>query len=103
LSFAVAVEYTLPLVFPILRVDSDDKRTGCTAGSLTVAHVSWDGNRKAFEGKVEKARCVRIFGEERCNCSINDRGVVQVVFRRCWLFSTWCRQQLVISFPSGVP
>jgi len=26
----------------------------------------------SFEGKVEKARCVRIFGEERCNCSIND-------------------------------
>jgi len=25
-----------------------------------------------FEGKVEKARCVRIFGEERSNCSIND-------------------------------
>jgi hypothetical protein len=25
-----------------------------------------------LEGKVGKTRCVRIFGEERCNCSIND-------------------------------
>jgi len=25
-----------------------------------------------YKGIVEKVRCVRIFGEERCNCSIND-------------------------------
>ena len=39
-------EYTLLVVFPILRVDSDDKGTGYTAGALTVARVSWDGTDK---------------------------------------------------------
>jgi hypothetical protein len=39
-------------------------------GVLSVARV---GQAKATpEGKVEKARCVRSFGEERCNCSINN-------------------------------
>jgi hypothetical protein len=45
-NFAVAVEYTLLVVFPILRVDSDDKGTGYTAGSLTAACLSWDANRQ---------------------------------------------------------
>jgi hypothetical protein len=35
----VAVEYTLLVVFSILRVDRDDKETGYTDGSLTVALV----------------------------------------------------------------
>ena len=41
-SFVLAVEYSLAVVPHILRVDSDDKGTGYTAGSLVVARVSWD-------------------------------------------------------------
>jgi hypothetical protein len=48
LSFAVAVEYTLLVVFPILRVDRDEKGTGYTDGSLTVAIVSWDASRQGL-------------------------------------------------------
>jgi len=46
LSFVVAVEYTLPVVLHILRVDRDDKGTGYAAGSLVVARVSWDAIRQ---------------------------------------------------------
>ena len=42
----VAVEYTLPVVLHILRVDSDDKGTEYAAGSLVVASVSWDASKQ---------------------------------------------------------
>jgi len=54
-SFVVAVQYTLPVVLHILRVDSDDKGTGYAAGSLVVAHVSWDARRR---GLVTVWRCL---------------------------------------------
>jgi hypothetical protein len=47
-SFAVVVEYTLLVVFPILPVDGDDKGTGYTAGALTIARVSWGANRQTL-------------------------------------------------------
>jgi hypothetical protein len=40
LSFALVVEYTLLVVFPTLRVDSDDKPTAYAADSLAVTRVS---------------------------------------------------------------
>jgi hypothetical protein len=40
LSLALVVEYTLLVVFPIFRVDSDDKPTAYVADSLTVTRVS---------------------------------------------------------------
>ena len=46
LSFVVVVEYTLPVVLHILRVDRDGKGTGYAAGSLAVARVSWDAIRQ---------------------------------------------------------
>ena len=48
LSFVVAVEYTLPVVLHILRVDRSDKGTGYAAGSLVVARVSWDARRQGL-------------------------------------------------------
>jgi len=48
LSFVVAVEYTLPVVLHILRVDRSDKGTGCAAGSLVVACVSWEASRRGL-------------------------------------------------------
>jgi len=45
-SFVVVVEYTLPVVLHILRVDSDDKGTGYVAGSIVVARISWDASRR---------------------------------------------------------
>jgi hypothetical protein len=43
-----AGEYTLAVILHILRVDRDDKGTGYTEGSLTVALVSWDASRQAL-------------------------------------------------------
>jgi hypothetical protein len=48
LSFAVAVEYTVLVVFPILRVDCDNKGTGYTDAFLTVAIVLWDASRQGL-------------------------------------------------------
>jgi len=47
-SFVVAVEYTLPVVLHILRVDRSDKGTGYAAGSLVVARVSWETSRRGL-------------------------------------------------------
>jgi len=44
-SFVVAVQYTLPVVLHILRVDSNDKGTGYASGSIVVVRVSWDTSR----------------------------------------------------------
>ena len=52
LSFVVAVEYTLPVVLHILRVDSDDKGTGYAAGSLVVARLSWDASRRIGKNNI---------------------------------------------------
>jgi len=46
LRFVVTVEYTLPVVLHTLAVDSDDKGTGYTAGSIVVARSSWDASRR---------------------------------------------------------
>jgi hypothetical protein len=43
-----AVEYILAVILHILRPDRDDKGTGYTDGSLTVALVSWDGSRQGL-------------------------------------------------------
>jgi len=43
-SFVVAVEYTLPVVLHILRVDRSNKGTGYAAGSLVVTRVSWEAS-----------------------------------------------------------
>ena len=45
LSFVVVVEYTLPVVLHILRVDRDDKGTRYAAVSLVAVRVSWDARR----------------------------------------------------------
>ena len=47
-SFVVAVEYTLPVVLHILRVDRSDKGTGYAGGSLVVARVSWEEGRQGL-------------------------------------------------------
>ena len=41
----VMVEYTLPVVLHIFRVDSEDKGTGYAAGSIVVIRSSWDASR----------------------------------------------------------
>ena len=46
LSFVVAVEYTLPVVLHILRVDRSDKGIGYAAGSLIVVCISWNASRR---------------------------------------------------------
>jgi len=40
MSFVVAVEYTLPVVLHILRVDWSDKGTGYAAGYLVITCIS---------------------------------------------------------------
>ena len=52
LSFVVAVEYTLPVVLHILRVDSDDKGTRYAAGSLVVARLSWNASRRIEKNNI---------------------------------------------------
>ena len=52
LSFVVAVEYTLPVVLHILRVDSNDKATGYAAGSRVVAHLSWEASRRIGKNNI---------------------------------------------------
>jgi hypothetical protein len=48
-TFAVAaVEYTLAVILYILRADREDKGTGYTDGSLTIALVSWDASRQGM-------------------------------------------------------